>query len=158
MMTVIVYRDGVLAADSGGFVGDILVSLSENKVRRHGDYLAACAGKISKIEAFHNWLRIATPIWGSPLTVNEICGLQSDVTDDPEQFGAIVVEPNGNAIRFDHTGRGYPAQYPWLVEGCHAEFLQALLIAGYDAEAAVAVAIKHCAWATGAVQSERIGP
>lgn len=141
-MTVICYRDGIMAADTAIWQADIFVAETMKIIRTAAGELVACAGEKPDIEAFENWSRT---------------GFASDLRPrETEDFGAIVVRRDGRISRFDCNMRGYDDTNFWAVEGCHAEFMSALMLAGYSAEAAVEMAIKHCAFAGGEVQVEKL--
>lgn len=150
-MTVICYRNGVMAADTGGFTGNVLTSEIENKIRRHGDFLAGCAGPVPEVEHFHAWARCMHSTWPLDSWLTDVAPMDCE----PEMFGALVVSRLGCITRFNHKGRPYDNRQSWGIEGCGDEFMCALMLAGFDAEAAVRLAIKHYAWAGGDVQIER---
>lgn len=148
-MTVICYRDGVMAADSAGWIGDIKSTFQEQKVRRcgpsSGGGLAAASGPVSHIELFHEWLARGAPQTDKPFEgVEEGC------------FGALHVPPSGTIVHYDHALRPYQTSMPFAVEGSHDEFMLALMLSGHSATSAVELAIKHCRYAGGQVQSLRL--
>lgn len=145
-MTVIVYRDGVMAADTASWIGDVIATTAQLKVRRTPDGgLAAAAGQVPQVQQFHDWVR------------NGQSGNAPFQNDEEGSFGGVLVHPDGEIIRFDHLLRRYRGAQEFAVEGCHEEFLLALMLAGQTAEEAVAMAIKHCKYAAGEVFSLRLG-
>ena len=141
-MTIIVYRDGVMAADSGGFIGDICVSKSEIKIRRtnNGDLVGA-SGASGDTEKFFNWVNDGYV--GEP-------GIKNS-------FGAIVASRDGKIVRYGHDNGEWYSQdqtyLGWAAAGAHAEFVLALIFLGLSAQDIVAHACEHCAWAAGSVQT-----
>ncbi len=146
-MTVIAYRDGVLAADTGAFFGDVCASFTQRKVVRtkFGELAAAC-GEVPQIEQFHSWLNAGANLDDKPF---------KDVEE--QGFGAIIVRPSGKLELIDHQLRFYEPGADFAVEGCHQEFMLALMLAGYSAIDTVAMAIKHCSHASGEVYSLKLG-
>ena len=54
-MTIIVWKDGILAADSASWMGPIMVSDQVDKVKRIGAALIGCCGDQEDILAFYRW-------------------------------------------------------------------------------------------------------
>lgn len=146
-MTIIVYRDGLLAADTSTWQGSIMVDDNAQKiVRVPSGHLVACAGQLTGITLFRDWA----------------AGGFKDNKRPPEQpedqFGALVIDTDGIPYSFNHTMQRYPVKpTEWAVEGSHVEFLTALMIAGKSAVEAVEIGIKHLAWAGGRVFTMRVG-
>jgi hypothetical protein len=142
-VTVIAYRAGIMAADTGGWYGDICACLGQRKVRRTGaGGLAGCCGHDPQCEQFYTW--VAAADWAP----------QRNKPFEAEQegdFGAIVVQRDGKIVHLDHKLRHYSDSLGWAVEGCHQEFMIALMLAGKTAIEAVELAIKHCSHAAGEV-------
>jgi 20S proteasome alpha/beta subunit len=142
-MTVIVYRDGVMAADTAAFGGGIISSVAERKVyRSRCGALIGCAGSKPDIYEFRAWADEAFENSKKPRRFKD--------------FGAIVVAQDGAVSRYDDALREYPVEGPWAVEGCEEPFVTGCLAMGATAEQAVAAAIKHCAWAAGEVYVLRL--
>lgn len=140
-MTVIAYRDGIMAADTGSVMGNVWQAFSAKKVRRWADgSLAAASGCVPHIEAFHGWGALGCPPDALPF-----------VDADDGAFGALVVRKSGEIIHYDHKLRSYPACNEWAIEGSHEEFLSPLMLTGMSAPDAIGLAIKHCVWAAGVV-------
>lgn len=139
-MTVVVYRDGVMAADTAGWCGSVMTAEDQIKVRRSGDVLIGCSGLCPQIELFHEWFSLGANVNSKPFC-----------NDEEGSFGALVVLADASLWRYDYQLRRYPAGGSWGVEGAHEEFCYALLIAGKSAVEVVGLAIKYCAWAGGRV-------
>lgn len=140
-MTVIVYRDGVLAADTGRWMGGIIVGY-RSKIRRLDDgRLYAGSGHSCDIDACFSWLN---------------GGEKPRELKDNEEFGAVIIGPQ-QIDKIDKYFRSYDAiGCPYVVEGAHSEFLLGALAAGATAEEAVRLAIQYGDSAAGDVQVERL--
>lgn len=142
-MTVIVYRDGVMAADTGEFQGSLVVGTEEEKILRlPNGSLLACAGRKDDIWQFRDWARDGFDPASRP----------KDFAD----FGALVVSKNGGITKYGKSCFAYPCSGDWAVEGCEEDFLVGLLVMGATAEQAVQHAIQRSAWAAGRVQVETL--
>lgn len=141
-MTVIVYRDGIMAADGATWQGDVIASFNAKKIKRTADgALYACAGCLSDIQAFGNWVAE---------------GRTGDRPKTTDAFGVIFVEPDGRVLKYIRDAPSYESPNPWAIEGGAEEFMAALLCAGFTAEQTVHMAIKHTSWAAGEVQIEQL--
>lgn len=141
-MTVIAYRDGVMAADTASFQSDFVVSTNGKKIRRHGEILVGCAGFVGDIEAFHTWVARGLPEKKRPTGFKD--------------FAAIVVRPDGVALKCDESLSLYPASGQWCVCGAHIDFMIGAFAMGATAEQAVRLAIAYGIYAGGGVQVERV--
>ena len=144
-MTVIAYRDGIMAADGGTWSDSILCATDTRKIVRLDGRLVACCGQRPDIEAFVIWLRSGAPSRDKPLL---------NAAKDGD-FGAIVADADGVWLA-DHSLRLYRAAGDYHVEGAHDGFLRGALAAGATAEQAVRLAVRHCAYAAGNVQVESL--
>jgi hypothetical protein len=142
-VTVIVYRDGVMAADTGEFMGGLIAGTGCEKVVRLPDGgLLACAGRKSDIWRFRDWA---------------MDGFRPADRPAPfENFGALVVGPDGKITKYDERSYPYPLEAEWAMEGCEEEFLTGLLVMGATATQAVTIAIERCAYAAGKVFAMRL--
>lgn len=138
-MTVIVYRDGVLAADTATFMGQTVHHFGE-KIRNYGPDWVVAAGEYAAIEAFHSWFAAGWPDHDKP-----------EVGDEEGSFGALVLHSDGVVSHFDYKLRR-TERSGWAVEGAHCDYVLALLHRGATAREAVEMAIQHCAYAGGDVQ------
>lgn len=149
-MTAIAYRDGVLAADSGIFLDQVVLG-SQPKIIEVGPSVpipldpsgqrarawCATSGSCGTEHLFTKWLR-----GGEPLDPPKL--------DDPG-FSAIVAFQTGEAFHFAADGKilQLTGNAPYAAIGCAEEFLLGAMAAGETADGAVALAIKHTAWARG---------
>lgn len=147
-MTVIAYRDGIMAADGSRFAGDtgVKVATSIKKIRRTPDGgLAAACGDVPTIQAFHDWVRTSFRDDRKPGKVA-----------DQSAFGAVLVTPEGKILRCDGDMTLYETNTEYEAQGSHESFLLGALAAGATAEQAVRLAVQFCAYAGGDVQVERL--
>jgi hypothetical protein len=139
-MTVIVCRDGVMAADSAVWAGDIF-SGHDRKITRLADgRLVGSAGWRPEIERFLRWLGGSE---AKPPPVGDC------------DFAALILARCG-IWRVNHKFDLYRHIGGWAVEGAHDEFLLGALAAGASAAEAVRLAIIYCRRAGGEVQVERL--
>jgi len=144
-MTVIVYRDGVMAADGACWRGEVCITLTAKKIARSpSGGLLGCAGPSEICEA-----AIASFREGK----FEAFGR----TKESHEWGAIAVTPDGKVFTMDGLGNFFERKVPWATEGSHTEFLAGALCTGATAEQAVRLAVERCLWAAGEIQVERLG-
>lgn len=142
-MTAIVYRDGVLAADTAMWIGNQIIG-HMHKIRRLRDgSLVAVSGEGAIIEWFAEWYeggadRATLP--GYP----------------DESWGALVISTNGSVAHIDYKGMPCRVNAPFHVLGAARGFLLGALHDGASAEKAVRLAIEHTDTAAGEVQIERL--
>jgi hypothetical protein len=140
-MSIIVYRDGVMAADSACWVSDIVVNLQAKKARKlPNGYLVGCVGTVPDIQDFETW--VAEGMKGKP-------------PRDLGSIAALIAKPDGSLWRFSASERGklYTAPVPYAVIGYGYEFAMGALAADKSARQAVSLAIKHCPYLGGRVHS-----
>lgn len=150
-MTVIAYRDGIMAADTGVW-RDQIVSGETHKIHRlPSGALFAASGSLGKCQSCLRWL----------------CAYAKEGEMDAEklrpkpaernQFGAILVEPDGRVLAINHEFEIHEApRADFYVEGCHGELMIGALASGATAEEAVRLAIQYGDSAAGDVQVERL--
>ena len=140
-MTVVAYRDGVLAADSGVWQGGIIVANTQKVFRLSDGSLFAASGPRSVIERVFDCFEGKSPLLPPPLP-------------DRRDFVSIRIEASGVIWRMDGDMIQYSCpDAPWYVLGAHDELLFGALAAGASAIEAVEIAIKYGDCAGGIVQS-----
>lgn len=142
-MTAIAYRDGVLAADSVGWMaeGHVKIPVSPKIVRFKGGMFACCGGE-TEIALATDWItKVGTP---KPLL------------EQQEGFGCIWVKPDGSV--WYTNWRLHPVIRPegFMAIGACDKFMMGAMFAGASAEEAVRLAILHTDGAGGEVQVERL--
>lgn len=147
-MTVIAYRDGVLATDSGQWQDQIIVSTSHQKIYRlpEGMLLAGC-GRACDVASCVEWVRDGMRPGERP------------AKDEDKRFGAFLIDGrNAPPLIIEWDFRPYRAtNAPFWAKGAHIEFMLGAMAAGSSAEEAVALAVKWGDSAEGAVQVARFG-
>lgn len=132
-MTILIYRDKVLAADTAIWSGNIIVGHIKNKIRSTPNgYLVGCTGPNNACEVFHEWaLR------------GFLDGDRPAPFDDKDKFAALVVHTDGRVQMFN--GRMEAAFYdlPFVAEGSSIEFAYGCLHSGKSAEETVRLMIEH---------------
>ena len=145
-MTVIVYRDGILAADSGGFTAGTKHGHAVKIARGPDGTLYGMAGSSSEASAYLAWVRGGYQ--GDAPEIRRTDPKESDSAfmfirarsgASPEVVTAYGVEPREGA--------------PYVVIGAASEFAYGALHAGATAVQAVEAAIAHSQWAHGPVRS-----
>lgn len=139
-MTVIVVRDGVMAADTASWCGQIIVA-HRNKIRRlHDGRLFAGTGERASADACFDWLdgRAEKP-----------------PPEERDAFAALILGPGG-IERVDYKFRTHADNQEFAFAGAHGELLFGALAAGASAEEAVRIAIRYGDSAGGEVQVERL--
>jgi len=137
-MTVIAYKDGILAADTAAWQDDVIVE-HPNKVKTNDCYSWACCGAASQIAKFDEWashyFNIESP--------------HRPTKDD--DFGAIIVGRDRRVWRCSNSFVLYEVttHADFFAEGSSCQFLTGAMLAGASALGAVMAAIKYCAWAGG---------
>jgi hypothetical protein len=146
-MSVLVYKDGVFAADTAGFQGTFRTQLDMKKIiRAPSGALIGAAGQLRYVQQFLAW------------DEGRGDGPAPEPTDDENRLGGIVVRPDGTIHEYDNDMTVVDATFAgWAHEGDGFEFCLALHTLGWSAEEIVAHAIKYCVWAGGEVYSLRLG-
>lgn len=145
-MTVIAYRDGIMAADTAmwdGGDGERLAVSNITKIKRLPDGgLIACTGRTPDIAKVHEWLRKDGP---KPAPFDKDC------------FGAMLVRPDGSVWNMSSDLDIYPAgEAPCYAEGGHRHFMMGAMMAGASAREAVEMAMKFGDCGAGMVQVEML--
>lgn len=115
-MTTIAYRDGILAADSQGTVGNLIVPGGTKKLFRLEDgSVAAFCGIASAGRNFVNWLDQGAPGERPSLEHSTVIHLTADGCVEYDEFGTNPVE------EFQAWGSGAEIATGALYAGCSAE-------------------------------------
>lgn len=146
-MTIVAYRDGIMAADSAIWASDkhIICSYRKKIMRSDGGSLFGTSGSVA------NSLRAERHI--------KTCGLDfskfKDVLPDGN-FSGLLVMPNGKIFILEADMWPQPIRMKWAAIGAGSTFSMGALAAGASAEQAVRLAIKHTDCGGGPVQVERL--
>ena len=145
-MTIVAYRDGIMAADSVGWTGSATVkSPVAPKIKRLPDGgLIGCGGNTSEIVRVCAWM------------INP--SLPTPTLDKDECFSAIWVKPDGSLWLGGYDLNFYQLYDQFFAIGSPTAFVFGALHAGASAEAAVQLAIDHTDSVGGKIQVERLTP
>jgi hypothetical protein len=149
-MTIIVYRDGIMASDGGlwaNFSG-LITSNNQNKIKRlpNGSLFGA-AGSLGPIQQVYDWVIINPNLKGEVLPGGNNTGV-----------GAILVKPDGQVFILDNTNRFFSFIADWYCVGSAAEFTSGCLACGKSALEAVELAIKYNSTVSGEIFVEDLLP
>lgn len=145
-MTVIAYKDGVMAADSCSFSGGVRYKTMHRKVSR-GDYgLVGCGGRSSDCVLAHQWFTDGMP---------ETRPAFSNDKDEP--MAILWVKAYGTLWCGDERLVFAEIEAPAAIgENAAANFCEGAMHAGLSAKDAVRLTIAHCIYVGGEVQAEWI--
>lgn len=155
-LTIIAYKDGILAADSGVWNANHVTHVPFPKITRGADgSLWAMAGKMSDAWSLRVWVLAGMDHDNPPIF---------DTDKDNDHPNLFMVKPDGGLWmlrapwRFVFGG----AQDQPAAQGCWGEndastFCEGAMAAGLSAPDAVALTIRHHTYAHGEVQVEHAG-
>ncbi len=143
-MTIIVYKDGVLAADSVCWVGNRIAGFSNKIARTPTGHLVGAAGDTSECQAFVAWCEAGFP--------------EPKPAIKDSQFSAIVVAPDGEVRLWETNLIPFAITTPWHCVGVVSQFTAGACAAGTTAEEAVRLAIKHTDGGGGWITVLRLDP
>lgn len=146
-MTVIVYRDNIMACDGGLWIGtSMIISNNTNKIHRLVDgSLFGAAGESGKIELLRYWL-------------NKSPQLTEQAPYDTAGVSAILVNSKNQVYMFDNNRVFLLMQADWYAVGGPAEFVNGCLACGKSAKEAIELAIEWRSDIRGAVFCEALYP
>jgi hypothetical protein len=139
-LTVLACRDGVLAADTTEWHGDIRLNDASKVYRLSDGRLFAAYGFKHIIEACAKWLSD---------------GGEQPPDQGEDDFGGIILAPDG-VFWVSEKFAIFKQNGPFHAGGAHEEFLYGAMAAGASAVDAVRLAIKYCRDAGGEVMAERL--
>jgi hypothetical protein len=148
-MTIVVAHNGVMVADGGAYCGNRKVRMAFAKIRRtKAGGLCACAGSEDDCFVFGRWSEAGFPAGDIP-----------KLTEGPDGFSALVIDPDGSVWVHYAPERRHPVVQPAFIgETTAINMVHGMMLAGMDAEAAVRLATEHCVWIDAPVQVERLHP
>jgi 20S proteasome alpha/beta subunit len=142
-MTVIAYRDGLLAADTGASRGNTVAGRVVKICHAANGALAAAAGGAGFNGRFLRWASQGEA-WPCP---------EAKTSDECHDTG-IIFRPDG-AIELYEPGGMFVLTAPYFAIGSGRDQALGAMFVGADAEAAVRAAIAHDVWTNGDVVSIR---
>ena len=147
-MTIIAYKDGMMAADSCSFSGGRKYPVPEPKIVRSALGLFGAAGRDSDCWLGRSWFR------SGAAQGQEQPNFSKD-EHDPVEF--LWVKPDWSVWWADDRLQFTPYAFPACIgESSVVSFTEGAMMAGLSAPDAVALAIRHCVWVGGEVQVERL--
>lgn len=141
-VTIIVYRDGVMAADSVTSYGNIQYRGTTKIVRRADGTLAGAAGQSPLNQAFLAWVMAGENGQAPEMK-------KGDLTSQ-----GVIARPDGTIVIHDEIGITTHAR-KYQAIGVGEDVAVGALFVGASAEDAVRAAIEHNAWCGGEVFSLR---
>ena len=146
-MTIITYKDGIMAADSASFRGYMMVSHNNQKIiKTKKGYLVGASGKSVVCDAFRKW---ATEHHDNNPDLEW-------VSDDDEFQGIIVID---DRIVFEYFGKDTNptiGNTEYYSIGAAYEMALGAMHAGASAEQAVAICIKYHAYCAGEIKTLKL--
>lgn len=136
-VTVIAYRDGILASDSQVTSGDIKVGICRKVTKTEDGWLAGAAGGISSVQQFLNWAEIRDPDIFVKLD---------------ESFTGFLIDPEGITFIVESDLVPFEVKAEFHAEGHGREVAIGAMATGATAEEAVAIAIKYVDGCGGEIQ------
>jgi hypothetical protein len=138
-MTVVVYRDGVLAADSLATAGHVKTGRVQKVWRFADGRLVGGAGSAGDMRSFVAW------VLGG-------CEGRWECQDKENGFSALVVAANGAITIYDAEGRDYAIEAEFYARGAGAELAMGAMAMGARADQAVEIACHYSVWCEGPIQ------
>jgi hypothetical protein len=132
-MTVIVYRDGIMAGDTAEWASGCIVSHAHKVQKTKDGWIFGCSGINAEIVKFEKWMhagRIAPA-----LKLKEI--------------DALVLAPDGKVYKFEDADVVDYSNVKFYVIGACCDFARGALHAGASAEETVKLCIENLAYAGG---------
>jgi hypothetical protein len=147
-MTIVAYREGVLATDSQATNHDGLISGSVRKIWvRMDGALCSAAGGTGDMGSFAAWFLADSKEQGRWRGRSKEHG-----------FSGIIVEPDGQVTLYDIDGQPYRMDAPFYARGVGSELAIGAMAMGATAEQAVEIACRYSTYCGGPVQVERLPP
>lgn len=154
-MTLIAVKNGVMAADSGVFRGDMRMTLApiDLKIVRapDGSLVGACGSSVD-CWRLREWVQAGMSLLMQPR-------LSYPQPDHDQAIDWLWLKPDGSLWRGDAAMNVHPLDpaQPTTI-GCAPAwaFAESVMLAGYSAQAAVQHAITYCQNLSGPVQVERL--
>ena len=141
-MTVMAYRDGMLAADRNCSDGHILHGTRTKIFRAAGGEIAAGAGPSENCAAFRQWVEDGRHPGAKP--------------ELDEKFCAILVEADGRVTQYDQHLIPFFLEAPYFAEGDGYAVALGAMFMGASAEEAVRAACAHVLGCGGGVDVLRL--
>lgn len=146
-MTVVAFKDGVMAADTCSYASHLRYRAMEPKILRCDLGLIGVAGRSSDAAFVRAWFAAGMGREDRP----------PDLDDKDDPVGILWAKPDGTLWWGDHRLLFHEISTPATCgESSACIFAEGAMAAGLSADAAVRLAIKHCLYAAGDVQVENL--
>jgi ATP-dependent protease HslVU (ClpYQ) peptidase subunit len=156
-LTIICFKDGIMAADGMSCSGDQIVNRSVQKIFRYPDgSLAAGTGVTTTIWRVHRYFTAQGGFhheYGDRIPVDLAGVEQGDLT-------LLVVKPDGKVfmVFFDGDVREIPREIQIIAIGQGDDFAMGAMNMGASSEQAVKLVCENYAHCGGEIQVERLNP
>lgn len=134
-MTVIAYRDGVMASDSLIVHGTRYTGTVKKVTKTKDGWLAGGAGQVSDVNQFLEWAETRDP-----------------ETPPLEALNALLVSPKGVVYCVENDLAPYEVKAEFFSEGSGDQIAMGAMAMGASAEEAVKIAIKYNIGCGGKIQ------
>lgn len=158
-MTIIVAKDGVMAADRGRFSGGFMTSDRAAKIHRSRDgAVGAACGASSACDEFGRWF-VSTSRPSQRQRAKEFMMLEAKIGTEKDPVAALWIEPDGSIWQWESDDR-IPEraieEFVVLGEGSVSDVARGAMLMDATPYQAVALCVRHCVYAAGHPQVEGI--
>lgn len=148
-MTVIAYKDGVIAADTLVSGGSTVFGETTKIFKSREGHIVGCAGLTAAYPLAKRWVDKGCDMSAIPNFAEHLGG---DASSDGCSVALIVVEPEGQVLSVDCYGNAFPVRGPFFAEGSGAQFALGAMAVGANAIQAVQAAISRSNTCGGQIQ------
>lgn len=146
-MSVVVYRDGVMASDSRAYSGHVAPIGAKKKIHRlaDGSLVGITSNHVGLPDRLLQWLKAGAR--------------DDDLMPADPQFSMLHVKPDGQVFYYwDSYMPTGPLEAEFFAIGSGEKYALGAMTAGCDAVNAAHVAIEHDIWCGGPVRALRLNP
>lgn len=137
-MTVIAYKDGLLASDSAISSDIVYIASMKKVIRTSAGWLVGGCGDVVHVVRFLSWAE---------------AGFKARSRPPPsEDFAGMAIAPDGSLSLFEKDMMAFPVSAPFLAIGSGADLALGAMAHGASAAQAVEIAIQFCHGCKGPVQ------
>jgi 20S proteasome alpha/beta subunit len=141
-VTVIAFKDGVLASDTLISAGTTRTGQMNKIIKTKNGWLVGGAGRATSINELIVWAEAGMDFDNYP--------------DDSKELSAILVDPKGKVFLMDEEYKPFPIKSKYHADGSGGDLALGAMEAGASAEEAVKIAIKYDTACGGAVQKVKL--
>lgn len=139
-MTVVCYKDGVMAADSNVVYGNLIIGSAQKVLKTDDGFLVGGSGNLANLAMFFDWFQ------------NEDEGKPSLDELKLEDIDVITVDPDGNVFIIDSSGWPMEIKADYYVSGTGSQIAMGAMAQGATAIQAVELACKFVPGCGGDIQ------